>query len=252
MQSWTAPIDLSSLDRIEVPQERVFVLTSDEGPSLQPGHVILAIYQTVKAMYSRRPGFFTSMTTIMLLGQEIGCTGILSECPISGNCYSNTSDSPSMVNLPLVLNSTSSSVTDDSGVLVDPEDPRFSIHWEVDGTSVPAQEWLSSVMDGIATVVLYEIDAKCAHVTGVSFAGNTAFHVGGYSPEILLCGQISKAFAYLYIATLKSRNFMEIGFTLKYDAATIGTGYVLRLSSVESHNDNSTIAKIATSSYFHG
>ena len=246
MQSWTAPIDLSSLDRVEVPQERVFVVTSEEGPSLQPGHVILATYRTVEAMYSRRPGFFTSLTTIMLSGQEIGCTGILSECPVSGSCDSTTFDSPSTVH-PHVLNSTSTSVADDSGVIVDPEDPRFSIHWEVDGRSVPAQEWLSSVMDGLAAVALHESDAKCAFITGVSFSGNTAFHVGEESPETLLCGQISKAFAYLYLVTLKSRKFMEIDFKLKYDAATIGTGYVLRISSVESHSSNSSTARIATS-----
>lgn len=135
-------------------------------------------------------------------------------------------------------------MADDSGVVVDPDDPRFSISWIFGGRSVPAQEVLSSVIDGIATVAPYETDE---YVTGISFSGNVVFHIGKSLGATLLCGQISKTYTYLSIAILKSRNFMEMDFTLKYDGKTVGTGDVFKISDVEGHNRNST-ARVATTS----
>ena len=137
-------------------------------------------------------------------------------------------------------------MADESGDIVDPDDPRFFISCKYDGRPVPAQEWLSSAIDGVATVAQYETVAQCAYITGVSFSGNTAFHIGGDDSGTLLCGQISKTFIYLQIVILKYRKFMEIDFTLKYDDTRIGTGWVFRISSAESHNSNITTARITT------
>ena len=149
--------------------------------------------------------------------------------------------------LPVNSTSSGSSMADDSGIVIDPEDLKFSISWIFDGRSVPAQEVLSSVIDGIATVAPYETDAQCAYITGVSFSGNVVFHIGQSLDATLLCGQISKAYIYLSIVILKNRKFMEMDFTLRYDGKTIGTGHVLKMSVAGSHNRNST-ARIATTS----
>ncbi|KAF6218774.1 hypothetical protein HO133_005317 [Letharia lupina] len=244
-QSWTAQIDPKRPGPVvRALDNRVFAVTTIDGPTLQVGHVVLAYHQTVLDMYKRRPGFFTAITRIMLDGQRIGRAGLLPEPPLLGNPNSTMPDLVNTVNPPLV--SSTKSVAENSGVVIDPEDPRFSVSWRFDGSSIPAQELYSSVIDGIATVAQYETNARCASVTGVSFSGNVAFHVDDYLGAALHCGQISKAFLFISVVVFENRKFEGVEITLEYDNITIGTGDVFKVRSVESHNSNST-ARIATS-----
>lgn len=244
IQSWTAQIDPKRPGPVvQALDNRVFAVTTIDGPTLQVGHVVLAYHQTILDMYKRRPGFFSAITRIMLDGQRIGRAGLLPEPPLLGNPNSTMPDLVNTANPPLV--SSTKSVAANSGVVIDPEDPRFSVSWRFDGTSIPAQELFSSVIDGIATVAQYETNAQCASVTGVSFSGNVAFHVDGYFGAALHCGQISKAFFVVSVVVFENRKFEGVEITLEYDNRTIGKGDVFKVRSVESHNSNST-ARIAT------
>ena len=140
----------------------------------------------------------------------------------------------SVVNNTSILNA-------NSGVIIDSADTRFRISWSSDGNLIPVQEMFSSIIDGMATTAQYDYDSPCSHITGVSFSGNVAFHINGYSGQTLLCRQISRAYLLLMVRVIaRERQFREMEITLYFDGETIGGGYVLKISSVEGHGSNRT------------
>ena len=245
-QPWSSEVDLSKLLYVQSTgrnvEKTVAIITGMEAPGLQPGHVILALYESVLAMYSRRPGFYSVVVTVHLQGRYIGRALM-----IAPYASQTMFDSQNRTILGDDMFKHTSSVTADSGVFVDPEDSRFRISWTFDGRSVPAQEIFSAVLDGIMTIAQYGIDVPCAYVTGVSFSGNVAFHVGRVDGQGLLCGQMSRVFlAIPHWIIMIERKFTEMDFTLEYAGRKIATGYIFKVSSVASQDKNST-GKIAAS-----
>lgn len=203
-QPWSDGVDLTNLGLVAVPGGHVSLTLHELAQGLQPGHIILAIYDTVLRMYNKQPGFYA-----------VNGTGTL---------------------------------TDDSGVIIDPSDPRFSISWTANGKSIPAQDIFSAVVDGIASTAQYEWNQICSYALGVSFSGNVAFHIGPYSSsEGLLCGWIVKTFSFLVIYVVRARReFQEIDFTLSWQGQKMGSGYIMKLSSIESHGGNGTDGKASS------
>ena len=159
-QSWAGEIDLRWISLILSPDGPVFLGIFDQGPGvqesghLQPGHVILALYNLVLTMYKRRPGFFLVDCGISL--GDRGTIGRIYMSPImptivqSSRSHGNLTETKATVQAGSFVSS-KVSLTDDSDIIVDPEDTNFRIPWTVYGTSIPVQEIFSAAMDGIAT-----------------------------------------------------------------------------------------------------
>ena len=226
-QAWSSEVDLTRLNWVPSPGGRVAIVTVAEAPGLQPGHIILAIYQCVLAMYSRRPGFDAVVVKIYLQERCIGKLVML-----------NPFDLPAVIgsrNSTLLGESMAKgtgSVMTRAGVLVDPENDDFRISWAFDGRPVPAQDIFSAVLDGIATTAQYDVNESCAYVTGVSFSGNLAFHISRISVQDLECGRISRAFLLIshWIIPIE-RIFTEMDFTLILNERPIAEGYIFKISS---------------------
>lgn len=110
------------------------------------------------------------------------------------------------------------------------------------GKSIPAQNLFSAAVDGIASTAQYEWNQICSHALEVSFSGNVAFHIGPYySSKDLLYGWIVKMFSFLVIyITRAQRKFQEMDFTLSWQGKQVGSGYIMKLSSLESHGGDGT------------
>lgn len=244
MQPWSGPVDLSSSSLILSPGQRVALTTFGESQQLQPGHIILALYHIVLRMYNQRPGFYKLGCVVSLQEQKITTIYIFQgRGSLSHHC---TLAKPEGTERAVSLVGSIDSLTENSGVVVDPKDALFRIAWTVDGRSIPIQEIFSAAVDGIVTAAPHGYTNLCSHATGVSFSGNVAFHIGQYSDHNLHCGQTSRAFGLLVQKVVKDqRIFQEMDFTLEYDGVKIGEGYILKMSSVEGHS-NSTEG-IATS-----
>ena len=235
MQPWSGPVDLSSSSVILSPGQRVALTTFCESQQLQPGHIILALYHIVLRMYNQRPGFYKLSCVVSLREQKIA-TIYMVQGRGSHHC---TLAKPEGIERAVSLVGSIDSLTENSGVVVDPKDALFRIAWTVDGKSIPIQDIFSAAVDGIATAAQHGYTNLCSHATGVSFSGNVAFHIGQYSDHNLHCGQISRAFGLLVQLVVKDqRRFQEMDFTLDYDGVKIGEGYMLKMSSVEGHSNS--------------
>ena len=234
MQPWSGPVDLSSSSLILSPGQRVALTTFGESQQLQPGHIILALYHIVLRMYDQRPGFYKLSCVVSLREQNIATIYMF-----QGRNNHFTLAKPEGTERAVSLVGSIDSLTEKSGVVIDPKDGLFRIAWTVDGRSIPIQDIFSAAVDGIATAAPDGYTNLCSHATGVSFSGNVAFHIGQYSDHNLHCGQISRAFGLLVQLVVKDqRRFQEMDFTLDYDGVKIGEGYMLKLSSVEGHSNS--------------
>lgn len=243
-QPWSDGVDLTNLGLVAVPGGHVSLTLHELAQGLQPGHIILAIYDTVLRMYNKQPGFYAVNCQIYLRAQGVGNIAMLpsrlQKVP-SGSQNDTMAGSEGTEGSLSLVNGTGT-LTDDSGVIIDPSDPRFSISWTANGKSIPAQDIFSAVVDGIASTAQYEWNQICSYALGVSFSGNVAFHIGPYSSsEGLLCGWIVKTFSFLVIYVVRARReFQEIDFTLSWQGQKMGSGYIMKLSSIESHGGNGT------------
>ncbi len=242
-QPWAGEADLSNLTIVIAPGQRVTFSIFKDDPELQPGQIILALYDILLTMYNKRPGFYKVTFNVYLQGRKIATIFMFDSQPgppfpanksdtIAG--FEGTKRTLSLVN-------STDNLEDDSGEVVDPKDPSFRISWAVDGKSIPVQEIFSAAVDGIATTAQSRYVDTCSFTTGVSFSGNIAFHIGQHRDEILLCGQIIKVFGLLVELVVKNqRKFLEMDFILNYDGVKIGEGYIMKLSPVGSQGGNAT------------
>ena len=181
-------MDLTRLNWVPSLGGKVAIVTVAEGPGLHSGHIVLAIYQCVLAV-CRRPGIDDVVVKIYLQERCIGKLVMLNP-----------------FDLPTVIGGRNSILLGDSmvkgtggimtsaGVLVDFENDRFRISWAFNVRPVPAQEIFRAVLDGIAATVQHDVNKTCAYVTGVSFSGNVAFHIGRIDVQDLECDRKSRAF----------------------------------------------------------
>lgn len=240
-QPWSGRLDLRGLVLIAVPESHVALTLHQLAQGLQPGHIILAIYDTVLRMYNKQPGFYAANCHIYLRTQRIGFMSMFPsqfQKVLSGSQNDTMTESEGTEGSLSLVNGTGT-LTDDSGVISDPTDPRFSISWTVSGRSIPAQDMFSAALDGTASSAQYQWNQICSHALGVSFSGNVAFHIGPSYPEDLLCGWIIKTFSLLVLFVARARHlFQEMEFTLSWQGKQVGSGYIMNLSSVESHGGN--------------
>lgn len=214
-----------------------------QGQGLQPGYIILAIYDTVLRMYNKQPGFNVANCQIFLRKQKIGFMGMFpyrSQKVLSGSQNDTMTESEGTEGSLSLVNGTGT-LTDDSDVIVDPTDPRFTISWRASGQSIPAQDMFSSALDGTVSSAQYGWNQICSHALGVSFSGNVAFHIGPSYSEDLLCGWMVRTFILIVMYVARTRRVLqEMDFTLSYQGKQVGSGYIMKLPSVESHGGNGT------------
>ena len=82
------------------------------------------------------------------------------------------------------------------------------------------------MVDGIADVAAYDINASCQPITGTDLSGQVTFNVRGNGlGDTMLCGRIAKVFNLVaYHLIVAARHYNDIGLTVRYDGEVIGFG----------------------------
>ncbi|MCJ1458663.1 hypothetical protein MMC28_009037 [Mycoblastus sanguinarius] len=229
-QPWDQTVYIGHLSRIVDKSFGTIILTNFDGPGteMQTGHVILALYKGVFAMAEGRPGFYQLNAMVFVTGRHVGSVQIV-------KILSNVNKTMGLMASQDV--NSSGNLTDTSGKIPDPDDDKYEISYHYDGRSVPAQEILTAVLDGLATAAQYSTSDACQWTTGVSVLGNTVVHVGQTFGQTLLCGQLMKLF-YLVGGwiTIRLKLFGEMDFSLMFEGREIAEGYILKLSATEQQN----------------
>ena len=250
MQPYEGRVDMKKIATVDLPDTRVTIANMSRSVRLQPRHLLITLYTILYEMYSGRPGFFKAACNIFFNLELMGTIYILDNPPrptVSGSQNVTTTE-PDEKEGAISLVSSPKALTDDSGIVVDPKDAKFRISWNAVGRSIPAvQDMFSAAVDGIFKTAKHPYDSFCTHFTGISFSGAVAFHVGELSAEKVTCGQMARAFFLLVELVIKDeRVFQEMDYSLEYDGLRIASGFILRVTSVESHGGNST-GEIVTS-----
>ena len=232
-QPWSGKLDDESIKQIVSPDNRV-IFTSVFLEDAQPGYVILALLETAHRMYLRNPGYYAVETDVLLVEENVGFFYVgpqVTEIKAKG-------DSVSLVSI-------TGNLMDTSGVVVDPIDSKFHISWEEKGTVVHPVDVFSAAIDGLATAAQQNYNEPCEPANGLSWNGRVIFGIHQTGDWKLLCKAMVTTFDLLVEQVVRDKpGIQEMEFTLIYDGAVIGLGYI---SSVTSNAGNNGVGGIATS-----
>lgn len=230
-QPWSGQLDGESIKHIASPDNRV-IFTSVFLDNAQPGYVILALLETGHRMYLHSPGYYAVHTDVLLAGTTVGFFYVGPQVTAT---KAGGDDPLSLVR------TTSSNVTDTSGVVVDPNDSKFRISWAEKGPrAVHPVDVFSAAIDGLATAAQQDYNGPCDPATGLSWNGLVIFGVhptttGGRN---LPCKAVVTTFDVLVEQVVGDKpGVQEMEFTLVYDGAVIGQGYI---SPVIGHGGTAT------------
>ena len=228
--------------------DRVTLNVYKTSPRLQTGHIVLALYDSISKLYSRRLRFCKVICSIVLQGSVVGSVFITrsSDGPGLSDGRQDTTVGPKGIEEDLSLVNRSS-LTANSGEISAPGDPEYRIYWNVNGRPVLPQDILSAGVDGMATAAQYELLGPLPYITGVSFSGNAVFHIGQSHGAEFSCFDVITAISSLIgQVVVGQRKFREMEFTVKYHGAQTGTGYIMSLSPAGGFKSNGT-GGVATS-----
>ena len=232
-QPWSGKLDDESIKQIVSPDNRV-IFTSVFLEDAQPGYVILALLETAHRMYLRNPGYYAVETDVLLVEENVGYFYVgphVTEIKAKG-------DSVSLVTI-------TENLTDTSGVIMDPIDSKFRISWEEKGTVVHPVDVFSAAIDGLATAAHQNYNEPCDPANGLSWNGRVIFGIHQTGDWKLLCKAMVTTFDLLVEQVVRDKpGIQEMEFTLIYDGAVTGLGYI---SSVTSNAGNNGVGGIATS-----
>lgn len=233
-QPWSGNLDEETMKHLASPDNRV-IMTSVFLENAQPRYVVLALLETAHRMYLRSPGYYAVHTDVLLARTIVGFFYV---GPPTNQEVSGTTNSLSLVRT-TTTTTTTSNLTSTSGVVVDPDDSKFHISWvEKAGTVLHPIDIYSAAIDGLATAARQDYNAECEQpATGLSWNGRVIFGVRQTGDWKLLCKAIVTTYDLLVEQVVGDKPGMqETEFTLIYDGASIGVGYIS--SVVMGHDGN--------------
>lgn len=241
-QAWSSTVDLvhSHLGTVQQPGFDAIIYTSDNPPSTQltTGLAVRALLDVVTSMATGEPGFYQVTSNLTLQGQPIGKIRISNTFEIPSPVLAEHQGANSNSTFD-VLNGTGSpsanaSLSALSGNIPDPDNKSFRIRYEYVGEEIRSNEMLSTVLNGLADVALFNEDSTCDWLSVVSTTGNTIFHIGALPRQTLLGWHISRAFYLLvYKLFLVQLSLKEMRFQLYYYDTQIAFGFIKMTQAIE-------------------
>ena len=199
-------------------------------PSVRTGQFVLALYQTVLAMATKKPGFFSASTLIKMDGVITGLINIQQ----SRHLFPGLANVTEWVTDLTKVNSTTA-----PHEIVDPDDNNFHLSYQPGSQNIPVQDIMFAALDAMVTIAKFDQESPCEYVHGISVSGNAVFFLGGFSDRSIACKWMLRAL--LLIAgniVVAEKLFVNEEFQLSYDGTQIGQGYLMRISVGESNGSH--------------
>lgn len=214
-------------------------------PMIKLGYIGIALYNAVNAMFSLRPGFFVSVTELVLHGRQIGSVKIQTQSVAVGDGAGHALDGNNTVSSTTIipeanfefLNATTikyggNNNSDNSlvlkGDITDPDDDKLRVEWEYQRVVSRSDLW-TAALDGMVTAMQYDSVVRCNYVTAVSVSGNLVIHISGLSNHVLNYGVAVKTFWLIARVSMRDKEYREMDLSILYAGSKVGEGYVLSL-----------------------
>ena len=243
-QPWGVSVDLatySQLYLIRDPTDKVALYT-EAIPRLTVEFAVRALLQLTVLMATEQE-FHAVDGHIFRLQQEVGriffipTDQIPSDLPLLSGGSANVTINGTSANLSQA--STGSAPTDTnlmalSGEIHDPEDERITITYSYNFVDISAQDVLSAIIDGLATVAQYPSDVSRPWITGGSARLNAYIQISREEGEVLLGWHISRTFHLLATKLfLVQQRYAAVVFELHFYGTLIASGKVGSLKGLE-------------------
>ncbi|KAL8795961.1 MAG: hypothetical protein Q9182_007446 [Xanthomendoza sp. 2 TL-2023] len=152
-----------------------FPLTQHNG--FQVRHVVIALYDASVAVSRRltdRPGYLPIVTaSLYIRGTRKGILGM--RRMLHGHTQLTNQTSISQAN--------NETLSAQSGVAIDLDDPKFRIAWKTNGDSFDPTDLWTALMDALATAAAYDSEHLGAAVVGIAASGNAEIDFHGILPS---------------------------------------------------------------------
>ena len=207
-------------------------------PQFQGKHAVQAIYDAGMALAAKpvtRPEYTPKMYAGLFIDNQQ--VGYLKWHPRQNLVADVPNSTVSLIN---AVNSTSTGllaggdglagVQDDSGVIRDPKDSRFTIKYSIWGKHIETVEIFSVFLDAMATAARPDMTtATGAHVNSASISGTAALNVHQVlSP--LSWSRLIRTLTLLWEMLARGGKDQEIDFEMWYDGKFIGQGFLMSLA----------------------
>ena len=215
-------------------------------PGINLGHIAIAIYNAVNAMFRLQPGFFRCYVRLVLHGRQIGRLVISTmPSPVShGAGLASTVNSTAVATVVVsgvdleVLNATSNKNGGNNKnrpmltrTETDADDPRLRVDFEYQN-EIARQDLWTAVLDGMITAMEFDSSAHCRYVTAVSVNGNLVFHLDSLANSLFDYRTAVKVFRLMALISMDTRAYRELEMDIFYDGTKVAEGYVLAMRKV--------------------
>ena len=190
--------------------------------ALETIHIVFGLYETLVAV-ATQSRFCELVTTLLLHQRRLGYLHIQKRTP--QKLESGTDGT----NLTVVkVFPPSNDVTYPSGQFIDPDDPKFSIHYTFSGTRINSKGIFLAVLGALAASAQYSPDRSFVSLRATSPGGDCAINIHETDdPFEMNYSFITKALRIMITDIIVPlRKFEEITFQLKWEAFTIGESYI--------------------------
>ena len=238
-QPWSSTVELvhSNLQNVVQDGYNVVIRTTkpDSNTQLTTGLAVRALREMVFEMAKGCPGFYQAESFMLLNQWGIGRISIapLEKAPKPTAIRGHPSNLPAYINAPKAsATPANTSLAANSGTIQDPEDTRFVISYQYEGSNVAERGLFTAVLDGLGEIAQYNSDGPCDFISGISYDTNVVLHIGHAAGEVLFGWH---AYRTLYLLVQKlflvRHVFREMRFSLLFYGKVVGNGYIMKIGS---------------------
>ena len=207
-------------------------------PQFQGKHALQAVYDAGMALAAKpvtRPGFTPKMYAGLFIDNEqVGfLKWQLKQSPVAGVLNSSVSlvDAANSTSTRLLAHGDGmTGVQDESGVMTDPKDPKFSVKYSIWGKHIDVVEIFSVFLDAMATAPRRDMTATGAHVNAVSILGTAALNVHQELAPLSWL-QLMRTLTLLWEVLARGNRDQEVDFEMFYDGRFVGQGWLMSMLS---------------------
>lgn len=193
------------------------------GFQLQTNHIVFGLYETIVDI-SAHSRFCQVLTTLSMHRRQIGTLVIQKRASMAPEKEIANAKSLILVN----GSSISNAATYPSGLVIDPENPSFSIAYNYSGIRINSKDIFLAVLDALATAAEFSPSTSFRSLNAISASGDCAISILEVDSQFQMTySYVTKALRAMIVDIMVYlRKFEEMTLELKWQASKIAEGSI--------------------------
>lgn len=226
--------DFHMTARLYASELRAQIIPPGQASVLKPKHLIMGIYELGRhfvdtAHYNYEAAFLS------INGRVRGVVSLQNKTPARLGGQNATANNSSLEEVVQAYNNTS--VADEPGIIVDPRDVNFVIHYDKIGANrIYYDNMFTAFIDALANASPNDVDELGGSVNSVGHDGHARLVIldaGTTERPVLTWGRCIQAIAQLWRGLLALHEILEtIEFDIEYAGEKLGTGFMKAVTPI--------------------